>query len=327
MKLLVGKFINQIKDAISIGENAELTKNKKPISNVLIIGLGGSGIGGKIVAQLTSSQLRVPVSINNDYTIPNYVNEHTLVIASSFSGNTEETLEALSIVQEKQAEIACITSGGKLLTIAKEKGYNYIVLPTERSPRAMLTYSLIQQFYLLFNYRLIDDQFKTNLQSSISLLEENEANIKSMAKEVAQGLYGKTAVLYAAANFEGVVTRMRQQINENAKSLCWHHVLPEMNHNELVGWAGGKNEYAVVMLRSDFDHTRTSVRMDISKKIISDYTSTFFEFKAKGGSIIEQSLYLILFGDWVSVYLAELNKVDSIEVNVIDFLKGELAKI
>jgi glucose/mannose-6-phosphate isomerase len=327
MKLLVGKFIHQIKDAISIGENAELTKNKKTISNVLIIGLGGSGIGGKIVTQLTSNQLQVPVSINNDYNIPNYVNENTLVIASSFSGNTEETLEALSIVQEKQAEIACITSGGKLLTIAKEKGYNYIVLPTERSPRAMLTYSLIQQFYLLFNYDLIDAQFKTNLQSSISLLEENEANIKSIAKEVAQGLYGKTAVLYAEASFEGVVTRMRQQINENAKALCWHHVLPEMNHNELVGWAGGKNEYAVVMLRTDFDHPRTSVRMDISKKIITDYTSTLFEFRANGASIIEQSLYLILFGDWVSVYLAELNKVDSIEVNVIDYLKGELAKI
>ena len=327
MKLLVEKFINQIKDAISIGENAELTKNKKPISNVLITGLGGSGIGGKIVSQSISNQLTVPVTLNNNYNIPAFVNENTLVIASSFSGNTEETLAALKIAQEKNAEIACITSGGKLLTIAKEKGYNYIVLPTERSPRAMLTYSLIQQFYLLFNYGLIDNEFKTNLQSSISLLEDNEANIKSMAKEVAQGLYGKTAVLYAAANFEGVVTRMRQQINENAKSLCWHHVLPEMNHNELVGWAGGKNEYAVVMLRSDFDHPRTSVRMDISKKIISDYTSTFFEFKAKGGSIIEQSLYLILFGDWVSVYLAELNKVDSIEVNVIDFLKGELAKI
>ena len=114
MKLLVEKFIHQIKDAISIGENAELTKNKKTISNVLIIGLGGSGIGGKIVTQLTSNQLQVPVSINNDYTVPNYVNEHTLVIASSFSGNTEETLEALNIVQEKNAEIACITSGGEV---------------------------------------------------------------------------------------------------------------------------------------------------------------------------------------------------------------------
>ena len=327
MKLLVQKFIHQIKDAISVGESAKLNNPNKKITNVLITGLGGSGIGGKIVSQLTVQQLKVPVNINNDYIIPNYVNENTLVIASSFSGNTEETLSALELAMEKGAEIACITSGGKLLELAMEKGYNHIVLPTERSPRAMLTYSLIQQFFLLFNYGLIDAQFKKELQNSILLLQENEAAIKSFAKEVAQGLYGKTGVLYAEANFEGVVTRMRQQINENAKSLCWHHVLPEMNHNELVGWAGGKNEYAVVMLRTAFDHPRTSVRMDISKTIIAEYTSSLFEFTAKGESIIEQSLYLILFGDWVSVYLAELNQVDSIEVKVIDYLKGELAKL
>jgi glucose/mannose-6-phosphate isomerase len=327
MKLLVQKFIHQIKDAISIGESAELKNNGKKISNVLITGLGGSGIGGKIVSQLTAHQLKVPVNINNDYTIPNYVNENTLVIASSLSGNTEETLCALEIAREKGAEIACITSGGTLLKIAKEKEYNHIVLPTEKSPRAMLSYSLIQQLFMLYNYGLIDAQFKKELHSSVLLLQENEADIKSSAKELAQGLYGKTSVLYAEAKFEGVVTRMRQQINENAKSLCWHHVLPEMNHNELVGWAGGNNKYAVVMLRSAFDHPRTSVRMDISKKIISEYTSSLFEFNAKGESIIEQSLYLILFGDWVSVYLAELNQVDSIEVKVIDYLKGELAKI
>ena len=327
MKLLVQKFINQIKDAISIGEAAELKNPGKKFSNVLITGLGGSGIGGKIVAQLTAQQLELPVNINNDYTIPNYVNENTLVIASSFSGDTEETLSALEVAMEKGAEIACITSGGKLLEIAIEKNYNHIILPAEKSPRAMLTYSLIQQFFLLFNYGLIDGRFKKELHNSIFLLEENEADIKTYAKEVAQGLYGKTGVLYAEANFEGVVSRMRQQINENAKNLCWHHVLPEMNHNELVGWAGGKNEYAVVMLRTNFDHSRTSVRMDISKKIISKYTETIFEFNAKGESLIAQSLYLILFGDWVSVYLAELNKVDSIEVKVIDYLKGELAKI
>ena len=120
---------------------------------------------------------------------------------------------------------------------------------------------------------------------------------------------------------------MRQQINENAKVLCWHHVFPEMNHNELVGWAGGKNEYAVIFLRTSHDHPRSKVRMDICKKIISKHTNTIHEINALGNSLIEEALYLILFGDWVSVYLAELNNVDSIEVNVIDYLKSELSKI
>ena len=191
----------------------------------------------------------------------------------------------------------------------------------------MLSYSITQQFYILYNYGLIDKTFKKDLQKAILVLEENLADIKTTAHEVALGLHNKTSVLYSEANFEGVVTRMRQQINENSKALCWHHVLPEMNHNELVGWAGGKQEYAVVILRTSFDHPRTSVRMTISKEIISKYTSTIFEISAKGDSPLEQSLYLILFGDWVSVYLAELNQVDPIEVNVIDYLKGELAKI
>ena len=179
----------------------------------------------------------------------------------------------------------------------------------------------------MYNYGLIDKTFKKDLQKAILVLEENLADIKTTAHEVALGLHNKTSVLYAEANFEGVVTRIRQQINENSKALCWHHVLPEMNHNELVGWAGGKQEYAVVILRTSFDHPRTSVRMTISKEIISKYTSTIFEISAKGDSPLEQSLYLILIGDWVSVYLAELNQVDPIEVNVIDYLKGELAKI
>ena len=327
MKTLVEKFLFQIQDAIKIGENAALKKKDKKIANVLITGLGGSGIGGKIVAQLTAKEVTIPIIVNNNYEIPNFVDQHTLVVTSSFSGNTEETLAALKIAEQKNAEIACITSGGKLLKIAQDKGYNHIVLPTERSPRAMLTYSLVQQFYMLLKYNLISADFKQSITDVIPLLEENLAEIKAEAHKVALGLHGKTAVLYSEAAFEGVVTRMRQQINENAKALCWHHVLPEMNHNELVGWAGGKSEYAVVLLRSSFAHPRTSTRMDISKKIISKYTPTFFEISAKGNSFIAQSFYLILFGDWVSVYLSELYQVDPIEVNVIDYLKGELAKL
>ncbi len=327
MKSLVEKFIFQIRDAIEVGENSMFSSSNKSFSNVLVTGLGGSGIGGTIVSELCKNQLKIPMEICNEYSIPEYVGEQTLVIASSFSGNTEETLSAVAMAQEKGAEIACITSGGELLEIAKENGYNHIILPTERSPRAMLTYSLTQQLFLLHNYGLIDGNFKKELKQATKILDETLNEIKSIAHEVALGLHKRTAVLYSASNFEGVVTRMRQQLNENAKVLCWHHVIPEMNHNELVGWAGGKEEYAVVILRSSFDHPRTTVRMNICKKIISNYTSTIFDVSAKGESAIEQALYLILFGDWVSVYLAELNQVDPIEVNVIDFLKGELSKI
>ncbi len=327
MKSLVEKFTNQLIDAIKIGDSVNLKKPNRSFDNITITGLGGSGIGGKIMSQLVQEQLSVPVIICSDYSIPDYIDQNSLVIVSSFSGNTEETLTALAAAEIKGAEIACITSGGKLEAIAKEKGYNHIILPTERSPRAMLTYSLVQQFYILNHYGFISNSFKKHVFTAIDLLNNSIEELKEKAKITASSFYNKTPVIYSEASFEGVAIRMRQQINENAKILCWHHVFPEMNHNELVGWAGGKNEYAVLFLRTSYDHPRSKVRMDISKKIISQHTNVIHEINALGNSIIEQALYLILFGDWVSVYLAELNKVDSIEVNVIDYLKGELSKI
>lgn len=327
MKQMVDSFIDQLKEAIEIGENAKLNPCQKQISNVVITGLGGSGIGGKIVSQLIDEQCDVPVVINNTYDVPNFVNASTLVIASSFSGNTEETLIALDKAMERNAEIAVITSGGKILDIAKEKGYNYIVLPQGDSPRAMLTYSLTQQFFMLQHYGLAKSSNIPEIRKSIDLLEANLDALQKEAKEVAGRIHDKTTVIYSEAKYEGVAIRFRQQLNENAKVLCWHHVLPEMNHNELVGWAGGSNQQAVVMFRNEDDYYRTQKRMDITKEVVSKYTDTFIEVRSKGESRIQRSLYLILFGDWVSIYLSELRSVDAKEVNIISHLKGELAKI
>ena len=327
MKRLVSIFTEQLEEALKIGPKAKLSPFSNSIENVVITGLGGSGIGGKIATQLLTDQLKVPVVVNNDYSLPEFVSTKTLVIVSSFSGNTEETLAALKIAQDKNAEIACITSGGKLADIAKENNYNMLVLPLAFSPRAMLTYSIVQQFFLLAHYGLIDSSFIKDVQNTIALLNREIDEIKDLAHQTALALQSKTAVIYIESGLEGVAVRMRQQINENSKALCWHHVIPEMNHNELVGWAGGKEEYAVIMLRTSYEHYRSSVRMNISKEIINKQTSTLLEIKAKGESKIEQAFYHILFGDWTSVFLAELNRVDDVEVKVIDYLKSELTKI
>tara|TARA_B100001778_G_scaffold328861_1_gene328926 strand:+ start:962 stop:1945 length:984 start_codon:yes stop_codon:yes gene_type:complete len=327
MRRLVSIFTEQLEEALKIGPKANLSPFSNSIENVVITGLGGSGIGGEIATQLVANQLKVPVVINNDYSLPEFVSSKTLVIVSSFSGNTEETLAALKIAQDKKAEIACITSGGKLADIAKENNYKLLVLPLAFSPRAMLTYSVVQQFFLLAHYGLIDSSYIEDVQNTIALLNREVDEIKDLAHQTALALNSKTAVLYIESGLEGVAVRMRQQINENSKALCWHHVIPEMNHNELVGWAGGKEEYAVIMLRTSYEHYRSSVRMNISKEIINKQTSTLLEIKAKGESKIEQAFYHILFGDWTSIYLAELNRVDDVEVKVIDYLKSELAKI
>jgi glucose/mannose-6-phosphate isomerase len=323
----INDFTNHLTDAISIANNTPLTPCNKEIRNVLICGLGGSGIGGTIVADIVSPKVNIPIAATKDYSIPDFVNEHTLVIANSYSGNTEETLFALEKCQAKGAEIAVITSGGKLKTIAEENNYTKIIIPGNQPPRAMFGYAFTELFFMLNHYNLIDDSFKSDFEKAIALLDTEKSDIQKQAMDLAKKIYKQTPVIYVANGFEGVAVRFRQQINENSKMLCWHHVVPEMNHNELLGWRTNVDDLAVVYFRNKCDYERNQIRMDINKKVISKYTDNISEIWSKGDSVIENSLYHINLGDWVSWYLSEMNNVDAIEIDVINFLKGELGKI
>ena len=323
----ISDFTKHLTEALKIGQTTLLSEPHADIHNVLICGLGGSGIGGTIVNDLVSENINVPISATKDYSIPNFVDENTLVIASSYSGNTEETLYALEACQKRRAQIASVTSGGALEKFAKEKGFNCITIPGNQPPRAMFGYSFTQLFFLLNHYGLIDNSFISEFEKAIALLDSQEEGIKSEAKALATKLYGTTPVIYTAAGFEGVGVRFRQQINENSKMLCWHHVIPEMNHNELLGWRINTNNLGVVYFRNKCDFDRNKVRIDINKEVISKFTDNISEVWSKGDSRIENSLYHIHLGDWVSWYLSEMNEVDAIEIDVINFLKSSLAKI
>ena len=323
----ISDFTKHLTEALEIGKSTLLSDPHADIHNVLICGLGGSGIGGTIVNDLVSEHINVPISATKDYSIPNFVDENTLVIASSYSGNTEETLYALEDCQKRRAQIACVTSGGALEKLAKEKGFNCITIPGGQPPRAMFGYSFTQLFFLLNHYGLIDDSFISEFDKGIALLDSEEEAIKSKAKVLATKLYGTTPVIYTAAGFEGVGVRFRQQINENSKMLCWHHVIPEMNHNELLGWRINTDNLGVVYFRNTCDYDRNQVRIDINKDVISKFTDNITEVWSKGDSRIENSLYHIHLGDWVSWYLSEMNEVDAIEIDVINFLKNSLAKL
>ena len=323
----INDFTNHLSEAIEIANNTNLTPYTKEIRNVLICGLGGSGIGGTIVSDIISPKVSIPIAATKDYSIPNFVNEHTLVIANSYSGNTEETLYALEKCQARGAEIAVITSGGKLKTIAEENKYNKIIIPGNQPPRAMFGYAFTELFFMLNNYGIIDASFKSDFDNAITLLNTEKANIQKQAMDLAKKMYKQTPVIYVANGFEGVAIRFRQQINENSKMLCWHHVIPEMNHNELLGWRTNVEDLAVVYFRNKSDYERNQIRMDINKKVIAKFTSNITEIWSKGDSLIENSLYHINLGDWVSWYLSEMNNVDAIEIYIINFLKGELGKI
>lgn len=327
MKKLVADFPDQIREAIHIGEQAKLSSAKKKISNVFISGLGGSGIGGTIVSELVAMEASVPITVSKGYFIPKFVNEHTLVIISSYSGNTEETLSCLDLAIKRKAKVVCVTSGGKAAEIAKKKKLDVVIIPGGNPPRACLGYSLTQLFFILSHHQLISKKFKSQLKTSYEFLLNEKNAIMAEAKTVAEKLHGKTPMIYATTYFEGIAIRFRQQLNENAKILCGHHVIPEMNHNELVGWAGGSEKISVVIFRDKDEFLRNNARIEINKEVISKYTPHITEIWSKGKSPIEKAMYFIHFGDWVSLFLSEIKGVDSMEVKVIDHLKGALSKM
>ena len=327
MENLVTAFTDQLKEALSIVKQTEFKASKNEISNVLICGLGGSGIGGVVVSNLIAETVSVPVLTNNDYSIPNFVNKNTLVIISSYSGNTEETLHALSQIMEKGAEVACITSGGKVKEIADQIGYNYIFLPGGNPPRACFTYSFVSQNAIFEKYGLIPSGWEKEVQEAIEIIENGLDTIKEEASAVANQIVGTIPAVYTAQEYSGIGKRFCQQLQENSKALCWSNTFPEMNHNEIVGWSKKYENVSVIFLEFKETFYRTVRRMEFTKDRISAYASSINTVKSKGNSERAQVLYMVCITDWISVYLAKEKNVDPIAIEAIDALKAELSQL
>ena len=327
MKELIKDFTNQIAHAIVIGNAYSPSEKRRKLSNVLISGLGGSGIGGTIAAEVVASEAHIPIVTNNGYLVPGFVDDETLFLACSYSGNTEETVSAANLAYEKGAKIVVISSGGKLRELADKHHWDYIGIPGGQPPRASFGLSFPEVLYVLHAHGVISKKFEKELEAAIKLLDDNEGAIQEEAKAVTEKLSGKIPVIYAADGFGGVATRFRQQVNENSKMLCWHHVSPEMNHNELVGWRDRNDDLAVILFRNETDFKNIQARMEINKGTFSEYTNTTIEVWSKGTSDLQRALYLIHIGDWISFFLGVKKGVDITEVKVIDHLKGELAKL
>ncbi len=328
MDKLIARFADQLAEAIEIGEKAVIKPHTQPIHKVYVAGLGGSGIGADFVKAFIKKSCPIPYTVGKGYTIPAYVDENTLAICSSYSGNTEETLESYNQMLATGAKIVIVASGGKLIAEAKERGLDYIQVPDNwPSPRACLGYSIVQQMYIMHALGFIDDSFKANIKSAIDLIKFDNDDIRASAKQVADRIHNKIPVIYSTDRIEPIAVRLRQQINENGKMLCWHHVIPEMNHNELVGWTEKHPDMAVIYLRNSDDLKRNQVRIEINQEIIGRYSDTIIDIFSKGNSLIEKSFYLVHLGDWISWYLSVHKGADAIEIDVIDYLKAELAKV
>ena len=327
MKELIATFTNQLEEAFEIASKQSFNAPDRPIHNIVICGLGGSGIGAKIVSNWVQDEITLPITLVNEYTLPGFVGPNTLVIGSSYSGNTEETTMALDEAKAKGAFIFGVTSGGHLAKFCAENGYDCVIVPGGNPPRSALAYSLVQLLNYFNKLGFISAKSLDQVQASIGLIRNNTTEIDAIAQELSTYLFGKVGVLYGETKYEGVIVRARQQFNENSKYLAWNQVIPEMNHNELVGWGGGDERFAPVFFNAAYIHPRNKKRFEITKDAVSKRSKGVFNLEAKGDSLIERSLYLIHLVDWASYYLCEANHADIMDIEIIDYLKSELGKM
>lgn len=335
MYRLTCEFPDQCRRALEIAQQTHLKPLGFDPSFVVLSGLGGSAIGGDFLRAVMEDQGSVPYQVNRDYTLPNCVDQKTLLIASSYSGNTEETLSAYGIAKAKGATILAATSGGKLAEMARADGFDVIQIPGGQPPRTALGFSLMPVLVAAESYRLIPPQPFTE---TISGLEEVVRSCgvevpfeENQAKQIAAKLHGKLSVIYGLGSWQGVVAyRWKGQINENAKNMTFSAQFPELNHNEILGWVKateqGVGQWVTVLLKDGTESAKMQARGSISLDLIGDRAEKIV-VQAKGESLLEKALTLTLLGDFVSLYLAALNDVDPENIDWLNHLKGELGKI
>jgi glucose/mannose-6-phosphate isomerase len=330
-------FHLQVKDALRIaGKYNTKNFNAKGIKNIIITGLGGSAIGGDLFRSYTQYEMKIPVTVNRNYTLPKFAGPNTLVIVSSYSGNTEETVTAYRQAMEAKCRIICITSGGEVKKIAGKSKHSCVIIPGELQPRCALGYSFFTLLTLFIKLGLIKEKQK-EITEAVRFLEESAVEYttldsqKNLALQIAIEMKGKLPVVYSSADILDVVNlRWRGQISENAKVLAYGNVYPEMNHNELVGWKLNEDilkKVIVIYLKDKDDNDRVKLRMDITSGIIKKYADNIISLESNGAGRLGRIFDLIYLGDWVSFYLAILNEVNPTPVDAISFLKNKLEKI
>lgn len=303
---------------------------KLAIQNVVFGGMGGSALGALISQSWPS--FNKPFEISRNYEIPNYVDSGTVFFASSYSGNTEETISALEIAESKKAGIIVITSGGKLAEIAQSKGYPLFLLPSGLQPRHAVLYSLKALLSVTdaiglssgaANELASKAEFLNNAIKSWVPVIPTEHNY---AKQIALDVIGKSVVVYSGPKLWPAAYKWKISFNENAKHIAWANQYPEFNHNEFIGWTKQPVDkpYAVIDLRSSLEHSRVQKRFEVTEQLLSGVRPHPITVQAVGNDLSEQLLWTIALGDFVSIYTALLNGINPTPVDLIEKFKKAL---
>lgn len=325
---VVGKQYQQLSQQYDV--SIEL---KSDIRNVVLAGMGGSALPAVFLKSWPG--VSVPLEIVRGYVAPGYVDEHTLFISSSYSGNTEETLSALTDAEAKGAQIVVIAAGGKLKARAEEAGYPLYVIPGGIQPRMSSFYFLSAFVSLLEPLGLVPSGSLKELGATAQWLSDQLGSFgaeiptdKNPAKQLALELVGKSVVVYSGPLMFPAANKFKICCNENAKNVAWVNQLPEFNHNEFIGWSSHPEDkpYAVVDFRSNLEHERVQKRFVVTERLLSGKRPAPEVVEPVGETLLQQLLWSANFGDYVSLYLALLNGLDPTPVDLVEKLKDELNK-
>ena len=325
----------QCRQAYQAAMSFNLPADYTDIDKVVILGMGGSAIGGDLVRNLAQSEAGIPVIIHRDYGLPAFVNDKTLLIASSYSGNTEETLSAFEPALKTGVKKLAMTTGGKLKEIADANNIPVFKIEYKAQPRAALGFSFIPTLGVLQKLGFLTDK-SADVAETVNVLEKLSAKLdeksplaSNPAKQLAQRLYGRLTVIYGAGIAAESAHRWKTQINENGKAWAFYEVFPELNHNATVGYPFPEEitgRIRVILLRSPLFNERVKLRYDVTCELL-DRAGVKYEFvDSVGSSALSQMMSLVMMGDFTSYYLAILYGIDPSPVDVINYLKDKLAK-
>ncbi|MBC7264279.1 MAG: bifunctional phosphoglucose/phosphomannose isomerase [Chloroflexi bacterium] len=323
----------QCRDAWAYSAEFALPPRYRYPKDVVVLGMGGSAIGGSVLSDAVRNCCPVPVLVNRDYTLPAFVDQQTLAIACSYSGDTEETLCAFEDALARQSMVAVISGGGALSKRAVDLGIPLWPIRYVSQPRAALGYFVIPLLSILHKSELIPDP-GTDFADAVAEMEALQSKIDASvptaanpAKQLALKLHGRVPIIYGAEHLTAAARRWKGQLNENAKSWSFFEVIPELNHNSVAGYRGPdwvQDKFIVIGFASDLFSPRNQVRLQVTQEMLAEFGVPCVSLKARGKSILAQILSTIYFGDYVSYYLAMLYGVHPSPVDNITALKKRL---
>ncbi len=317
-------------------EAVELPFPSEAVGDIAVCGMGGSGIAADLVLGAYRDRLLRPMSVVRDYYLPGWIGEGTLVILSSYSGDTEETLTCASQALERNSLCVAVTSGGKLGRFYAAEGVPVIALPPGLQPRAALLRLLVPVAVLLDRVGAVPplgsdlQEARETVAASVAALGPEVPEPDNPAKQLARALQGGVPLFWGAELTAPVAYRWRCQVAENAKLPAWSAALPELDHNDIVGLSGTPAPLAdltrLVMLRDPRNHRQVERRFELTREIVEAHADSALSITAEGQAPLARMLDLVMLGDYASLYLALLRGVDPGPVEPIERLKERLAQ-